>query len=251
MKTLKRFTCLLMILPSVTIAEEALIAVAANFRPVLDDLRVEFESSSRHRLNITSGSTGQLYAQITNGAPYDMLLAADQERPALLAQSVFGVAESRFTYATGRLAVWSADSNLILSNIQDSLLQERVRSVAIANPALAPYGVAARQSLAALDVWDLVAGNIVMGENVGQVHALVATGNAEIGVVALSFVLESGSSENAGFHAVPDHLHAPIRQDAILLQRGSRNEAAIEFMTFLRYSRIAHDLIASSGYGAG
>lgn len=229
-------------------ADEALIAVAANFTNVAKQLETEFEAISEHRITITTGSTGKLYAQIVNGAPYDVLLAADQERPALLEKSGDSVSGSRFTFASGRLALWSTDPDLIQSDLTATLAQEEIAVLAIANPALAPYGIASREALQSLHVWDTVRNKIVMGENVGQTHALVATGNAQAGIVALSLVLDRRVAPGIAHLVVPEDLHEPIRQDAVLLRHGYGNSAAKDFLSFLQ-SETGKTAIRSYGYG--
>jgi molybdate transport system substrate-binding protein len=229
-------------------AAEALVAVAANFTPALDALRVEFEATSPHTLKIVSGSTGKLYAQIVNGAPYDLFLAADAERPRLLEASNIGVAGTRFTYATGRLVAWSADSDLIDEDLAVTLARPQVRRISIANPALAPYGVAAHEVIEALDVAGAVEERIIMGENVAQAFTIAVTGNADVGIVALSTVLASRSRVGGTYAEIPASLHQPIRQDALLLAHGKANDAALAFMGFLQ-SDSARRRLADAGYG--
>lgn len=241
-------TFILLWVPLTVLADEAIVAVATNFNPVLEQLRDEFESVTDHEVEISSGSTGKLYAQILHGAPYDIFLAADRERPGLLEQSGFGVAGSRFTYANGHLALWSHDEALILDDISETMLQAAVRRVAIANPSLAPYGTAAQEALRSLGVLDEVAGKLVMGENIGQAFSMVATQNADIGMVALSHVLLMQQRLPGGHLRIPAEFHMPIRQDAILLAHGAENIAALEFMNFLK-SKPARARIASVGYG--
>lgn len=229
-------------------ADDALVAVAANFSQAMTELAAEFRAQTGHEVIVATGSTGTLYAQITNGAPYDVLLAADQERPALLEKSGVAVAGSRFTYATGRLVLWSANATLIRSDLQATLQQEAVGSVAIANPRLAPYGMASRESLEAMGAWDSVREKIVMGENVGQTFALVATGNAQLGFVSLSQVISADDKATLRYLPVSEDLHAPIRQDAVLLQHGRSNAAAIAFLRFLR-EPAGKAIISHNGYG--
>ena len=229
-------------------ADKALIAVAANFSGVAEQLEVAFEAGTDHEITIVSGSTGGLYAQILNGAPYDVLLAADQERPMLLEKSGEAVDGSRFTFASGRLALWSADSTLIKADLKATLQQEEIHALAIANPALAPYGIASREALQSLQVWEGVRDKLVMGQNVGQAHALIATGNAQVGVIALSQLINTDQVPGSSYLEVPKHLHAPIYQDAVLLRHGRENRAAIDFLVFLR-SSAGKDAISSSGYG--
>ncbi len=229
-------------------AEEALVAVATNFSKVAEQLENEFESRTRHDITITSGSTGILYAQVLNGAPYDVLLAADQERPLLLQDSGHAVDGSRFTFATGQLALWSADAALIQPDLLATLQQKEITALAIANPALAPYGTASREALQSLQVWDTLRDRIVMGENVGQTHALIATGNAQAGFVAVSLLTGPAEAPGKTYLPVPESLHSPIRQDAVLLRHGRSNVAAIDFLAFLQ-SVAGRAVILSNGYG--
>jgi molybdate transport system substrate-binding protein len=238
----------LLLMPTLARPAEAIVAVAANFAPALEALRGDFEATSPHVLKIVSGSTGKLYAQIINGAPFDLFLAADTERPRRLEASGDGVPGTRFTYATGRLAAWSAAPGLVDDDLARTFGQSRVRRISIANPALAPYGVAARQVIDALGVADAVEGRIVMGENVVQAFTIAVTGNADVGIVALSTVLAGGSRHGGRFVEIPASLHQPIRQDALLLAQGQENEAALAFVRFLQSDR-ARQRLASFGYG--
>ena len=242
-------TCLVMLaVTRPALAAEALIAVAANFSALAERLEVEFESRTDHDITIAIGSTGSLYAQIRNGAPYDVFLAADQERPTLLEKSGNAVDGSRFTFAEGRLALWSADGSLIKADLQTTLRQHEIHALALANPALAPYGNASREALQSLGVWDSVRDKVVMGQNVGQVYALIATGNAQAGFVALSQLISGDQAPGIAYLPVPRKLHAPIYQDAVLLRHGRQNMAAIDFLAFLQSSD-ARDAISSNGYG--
>jgi molybdate transport system substrate-binding protein len=213
-------------------AEEVTLAVAANFLIASRALKREFEASTGHRVNVTSGSTGQLYAQIVNGAPYDIFLAADQERPHLVAASGLGDAASVFTYAIGQLALWSGDPDRIHDGQMMAALQSDFRWFAIPEPDLAPYGAAARQALEKLGVWEELEPRIVKGQNVAQTFAMIETGNAQLGLVALSQALVYQGP--ASFRAVPAALYDPIRQDAILLSRAKDNDAARQFLEFLK-----------------
>ena len=243
-----RIGCLLLLALSVSVtsAGEALVAVAANFAEVMSELEQRFEAGGEHRLTVTVGSTGKLYAQIRYGAPFDILLAADQERPRLLAESGLAVAESQQTYALGRLVLWSADAQS-MDDGEQRLRVGSFRSLAIANPDLAPYGAAAVESLQAIGAYDGVRPRIVMGENIGQAHTMVATGNAELGLVALSYVISQRNGKPGGIWVVPGDLHAPIRQDAVLLTRAAGNQTAREFMQFLK-SAAARQVIEQYGY---
>lgn len=236
-----------MLFPLAAAADQALVAVATNFTTIAEQLRRDFESSSTHHIEISSGSTGKIYAQILNGAPYDVFLAADQERPQLLEASGAGIRGSRITYATGRLVVWSTDATIILADLAETLTQQRVKHIAIANPALAPYGDASRDVLQSLGIWNALEAKLVMGENVAQAYALVATGNAEAGLVARAYMVQPGARHTGKFLVVPAHLHNPIRQDAILLQRAADNLAARAFLAYLQ-SAAARSIIVNSGY---
>ncbi len=227
--------------------EEAVVAVAANFTEVVERLDADFERDSRHTVTVVAGSTGKLYAQIANGAPFDAFLAADQQRPERLEKEGLAVAGSRFTYATGRLTLWSRDPGRVGSDGAATLRQGKFRLLAIANPELAPYGAAAKQALEKLALWDRFKDRIVMGETIGQAHAMVASGNAELGFVALSSVLSPRTETKGSRWEVPPDLYAPIRQDAVLLSRAAGNAAARGFLAFLRSDK-AKALIESYGY---
>lgn len=229
-------------------AETALIAVAANFAVPLDALRPDFERAYGHELKIAIGSTGKLYAQIVKGAPFDVMLAADQARPRKLEREGHVVSGSRFTYATGRLALWSRNANLAGDDVAAVLREAKFRRLAMANPELAPYGLAARQTLEALRMGGRFKDKIVMAENIGQTFAMVSTGNAEAGFVALSSLLTPGVRITGRHWPVPPRLHQPIRQDAVLLRHGDGNPAAIDFLAFLKTPK-AGAVIARFGYG--
>lgn len=224
-------------------AEQATVAVAANFFLPMGELKAVFEADGIHALTVASGSTGQLYAQIVNGAPYDVFLAADSERPLRLADA--GLGSAPFAYALGRLALWTREPRLTDGLAVDVLAGGDFRRLAIANPRLAPYGVAARETLQSLGLWESLQAKIVFGENVGQAFAMAETRNAELGLVALSAtVLYPGG---AAYVTVPAEYHGPIRQDAILLNRGRGNPAALAFIDFLR-GIDARRLIMEAGF---
>ncbi|MGI9331034.1 MAG: molybdate ABC transporter substrate-binding protein [Gammaproteobacteria bacterium] len=214
-------------------AEQALIAVAANFSPVARELTAQFLASTGHRVTLATGSTGKLYAQIVNGAPFDVLLAADRRRPLLLENSGRGVAGSRRVYAIGRLSLWQPRDNALGEDAASVLRSGRFRSLAIANPQLAPYGEAARQTLAALGLTAPLSARIVMGENAAQAYALVASGNASLGLIATSQLRSAGSAISGHSWPVPASLHAPIIQELILLQQGAENPAAHAFVDYV------------------
>ena len=209
----------------------------------MDDLEISFEEDGIHELAVVYGSTGQLFAQIVNGAPYDVFLAADRERPRRLAD--MGLGNAPFTYAFGRLALWTREPGFIDSLTVSVLTRGDFRRLAIANPRLAPYGVAARETLHALGMWESLQAKIVFGENVGQAFAMAETRNAELGLVALSAAV--AYTNIATYVSVPPEYHGPIRQDAILLNRGRDNPAALAFIDFLR-GIDARRTIAEAGF---
>ena len=238
----------LLLAPAVCLPEHAIVATAANFRTTLDALKTEFESSTPHTLGTVSGSTGQLYAQILNGAPFDVFLAADQARPLRLAEGPRAVPGSRMTYAVGRLAVIARDSALMREDAAATLSQPGIGKLAIANPAIAPYGVASRQVIDELRLADNHFGTIVLGENVAQAMTMVRTGNVELGIVALSLAMVHAPAGDSLYVPVPAGWHGPVRQDAVLLTHGEGNAAARAFMAFLA-SADGRRIIAASGYG--
>lgn len=224
---------------------EARVAVAANFREAALEIGLEFETTTSHRVAYSFGSTGQLYAQIVQGAPFDVFLAADQIRPKEVVAQGLAVADSQFTYAVGRLALYSADPAFVTG--QNALAARRFLKLAIAEPALAPYGSAALEVLRSLRRYEDVRDRVVYGLNVAQAFQFVHTGNAELGFVALAQVarLPSGSR-----WVVPQGLHSPIAQDAVLLERGRDNPAAEAFCDFLVGSA-AGAILAKYGYERG
>ena len=227
--------------------EDAVVAVAANFTEVAKRLEKDFEGASGHTLTLVAGSTGKLYAQIANGAPFDAFLSADREAPARLEKEGQAVAGSRFTYAVGRLTLWSPEPDRVGSDGAATLKEGKFRLLAIANPELAPYGTAAKQTLEKLRLWERYKDRIVMGETIGQAHAMVASGNADLGFVALSSVLSPRNETKGSRWDVPAHLYTPLRQDAVLLARAAGNPAARGFLDFLRSAK-ARALIESYGY---
>jgi molybdate transport system substrate-binding protein len=224
---------------------EVRIAVAANFAPTLRELAREFSAETGHRVQISSGSTGKHYAQIHNGAAFDVFLAADSARPTRLEVEGVGVAGSRFTYAIGRLVLWVPGQTEI-GQPEGYLRTARFHRLAIANPRLAPYGLAAQQALETWQLWDRLQEKLVRGENVAQAYQFVATGNAQSGLVALSQLLQGDQAgHGAGaYRIISDELHDPIRQDALLLRSGAAAEA---FLQYLR-SEAAARMIRAAGY---
>lgn len=239
---------LLLGLPTGAVAAETRIAVAANFTGAVRALERAFEAEGPHRVTVSTGATGALYAQIRNGAPFHAFLAADSRRPRRLEAQGDAVAGSRFTYAVGRIVLWSPREGYVTGPA--SLHRRDFRHLAIANPRTAPYGLAARQTLIALGRWQALQDRIVRGENIAQAYQYVASGNAELGLVALSQV--SGAERPAGGSRwrVPERHHAPIRQQAVLLAAGRDNPAARAFLDFLQGPRAA-TIMARFGYAPG
>ena len=227
-------------------AETVLVAVAANFAGAAEAISAAFHDATGHEARITTGSTGKLYAQITEGAPFEVLLSADEQTPEKLEAEGQAVAGSRFTYATGGLTLWSVDAGLIGADAQVSLGSDKIRFLAIANPDLAPYGVAAKEVLTNLGLWGAVQPKIVLGQNVGQVFALANTGAADAAFVATSAL--HGADAPAGSRLdIPQALFTPLRQDAVLLTKGKDNAAAAAFIDFLKGDG-AKGIITDFGY---
>jgi molybdate transport system substrate-binding protein len=234
------FACLLH--PPV-FADEIRVAVASNFAPTLEKLAARFETTTAHTLTLISGSSGKHYAQITNGAPFDVFFSADSERPIKLEQENNAIAGSRFTYALGKLVLWSPNPDLIDAS-GEALNQNRFRHLAIANPKLAPYGLAAQQTLQQLGRWEALAPRLVRGENIEQCLQFVTSGNAELGFVAWSQIVANDELKTGSYWQVPTHLYSPIAQQAVLLKD---TPAAREFLNFVR-SAEARKMIQTSGY---
>lgn len=239
------FLFALMALAAAARAGEATVAVASNFTAPAKEIGALFERATGHRAVLSFGATGQLYTQIAQGAPYDVFLAADQDRPALAVKRGLAVRNSLHTYAKGRLALFSRERNRVRDG--SALLGAGGARVAIANPVTAPYGAAAIEAMRALGVYDALKPRLVRGTNITQAFQFVYTGNAELGFVALSQL----KSRPVGSHWVlPADLYPAIAQDAVLLRRGENNEAALAFLAFLQGD--AADAVKEKyGYGAG
>lgn len=221
-------------------------AVAANFTAPMKRVAADFEKATGHRATLSFGATGKLYAQITNGAPFDVFLAADDDTPAKLEKEGSAVSGSRFTYAIGKLVLWSAQPGVI--DAQGDVLKKNTFSkLAIAAPKLAPYGAAAIETMTKLGVMTALEPKLVTGESIGQAFGFVSTGNAELGFIALSQVFDGGKLKSGSAWVVPENLHTPIRQDAVLLTRGKDNKAAQALMAFLKTDQ-AKAVIRSFGY---
>lgn len=227
-------------------AAEVSVAVAANFTAPMQKIAVAFEQDTGHKAVLAFGSTGKFYAQIRNGAPFQLLLAADDETPARLEKEGLAAHGSRFTYATGRLVLWSRQPGLV--DAQGEVLRRGgFERIAMADPKLAPYGAAALQALGQLGVLERLQPRLVQGENIAQAYQFVATGNAALGFVALSQVMTEGRIATGSAWLVPANLHAPLRQDAVLLAAGRDKPAAVALAAYLRGDK-ARAIIRSYGY---
>ncbi|MDR1935817.1 MAG: molybdate ABC transporter substrate-binding protein [Candidatus Accumulibacter sp.] len=227
-------------------AAEVQVAVAANFTAPAKDIAAEFEKDTGHKATLSFGSTGQFYAQIGQGAPFEVFLAADDSTPAKLEQENQTVAGSRFTYAIGALVLWSAKEGFV-DDKGEVLKTGTFAHLSIADPEKAPYGVAAVETLTRLGLKDAFQAKIVKGNNISQAHQFISTGNAELGFVALSQVYKDGKITGGSAWIVPAKLHEPIRQDAVILAKGKDNAAASAFVDYLKGPK-AGKVIESYGY---
>ncbi|MGB0682207.1 MAG: molybdate ABC transporter substrate-binding protein [Magnetovibrionaceae bacterium] len=236
--------------PSAVADERVQIAVAANFTIVAKELEQAFEETRDVDLILSFGSTGKLFTQIALGAPFQVFLSADSDRPERAIAQGLAIAESRFTYATGRIALFSANKALVDDKGSILAKPDEIGRIAIANPKTAPYGRAAEQALAALGVLKALRPKLVRGDNIAQTYQFVSTGNADLGLVALSQVLGPKLDDTVvGSHwIVPETLYEPISQDAVLLQRGADSPGARAFLDFLK-SPAASAIITRYGYG--
>lgn len=222
------------------------IAVASNFSAPMRSIAEEFEKDTGHQVQLVFGSSGKLYAQIVNGAPFQVFLSADAKKPELLEHDGLALPGSRFTYARGALALWSAKPGYIDNN-SERLQKADFRYLAIANERLAPYGAAARDVMKNIQVWDRLREKLVTGENIAQTYQFVSSGNAELGFIALSQAIDELNSEKGSIWIVPQELHAPILQDAVLLNGGEDNSVAIALLDYLKTEK-AISLIRTYGY---
>lgn len=227
-------------------AEQVSVAVAANFTAPMQKIATAFEADTGHKAELSFGATGKFYAQITNGAPFQILLSADDTTPAKLEREGKVVANSRFTYAVGTLVLWSAKEGYV--DDKGAVLKTGdFKHLAIANPKLAPYGLAATQVMDKLGLTATLQPRFVQGENIAQTYQFVATGNAQLGFVALSQVMVDGRIAQGSAWQVPAEMHEPIRQDAALLETGKGNAAATALMQYLKTDK-AKNIIKSYGY---
>lgn len=227
-------------------AAEVSVAVAANFAAPMQKMAAAFEQDTGHKVSMAVGSTGRFYAQIKNGAPFQVLLAADDETPAKLEKEGAALKGSRMTYAVGRLVLWSQQAGLV-DDRGEVLRSERFNKLALADPKLAPYGLAAIETLTQLGLLDKLKPKFVQGENIAQTFQFVSTQNTQLGFVALSQVQSEGKITQGSAWVVPAHLHTPIRQDAIILNKGKDKPAAAALLEYLRSER-ARAIIRAHGY---
>lgn len=226
-------------------ADQTNVAVAANFTEAANEIGAAFKAETGHEAVFSFGATGQLYTQITQDAPFEVFLSADNVRTVKAVDEGFAVKGSDFTYAVGRIVLWSADAALVKG--EETLKTGTFAKIAVANPETAPYGAAAVEAMKALGVYDGLQARIVQGTNIAQTFQFVETGNAELGFVALSQVMAVAPAGGSRW-VVPQDLHAPIRQDAVLLRAGAGNPAATAFLVYLK-SPAAQQVIRSFGYG--
>ena len=234
-----------------TQAGEVMVAVAANFTAPMQKIAQAFEQDTGHKAQLAFGATGKFYAQIKNGAPFAVLLAADDETPARLEKEGLAVAGSRFTYATGRLALWSKSPNLV-DDKGEVLRSNRfeklgIQKIAIADPNLAPYGIAAMEVINKMGVQAVVTPKLVQGESIGQAYQFVSTENAQLGFVALSQIAIDGRITQGSAWVVPQSMHTPLKQDAVLLNSGKDNTAALALLKYLQADK-AKTIIRQYGY---
>lgn len=242
----KLFYGLLMALSVPALADEVQVAVAANFGAPMKAIAADFEKDTGHKANLAFGSSGKFYAQIKNGAPFQVFLSADDEKPAKLEKEGMTVAGSRFNYAIGTLVLWSAKPGFV-DDKGAVLAKGAFDHLALANPKLAPYGAAAMETLGKLGLTDKLQAKMVQGENIAQTFQFVSTGNAELGFVALSQVMKDGRIGSGSAWVVPATMHAPILQDAVILASGKGNVAAEALMKYLKSAK-AVAVIKSYGY---
>jgi len=226
-------------------AAEVKVAVAANFTDAAKEIGALFEKATGDKPVFSFGATGQLYTQITQDAPFEILLSADQKTPKKAIAEGFAANDSLFTYATGKLVLYSKNKSLVSG--EETLKEGKFTKISIANPETAPYGAAAIEVLKALGVYDALAPKIVQGNNIAQAYQFVETENAELGFVALSQVI---NKEGGSRWVVPSKLYKEIAQDAVLLKRGEGNPSAKAFLTFLKGTE-ARKVIEKYGYGVG
>jgi molybdate transport system substrate-binding protein len=237
---------LLLLTPCLSFADEVKVAVAANFAQPLEDIGKAFQADTGNTLLISSGATGKLFTQIQNGAPFEVMISADSKTPKKLVKAELALADTQFTYAKGKLVLWSADANMVDS--QGRVLKTaKFSHLAVGNPNTAPYGAAAYEALDKLGLIASLTPKLVQGENINQVKQFVDTGNAELGFVATSQVYKGGKLSKGSAWEVPLSFYSPLTQDAVLLKKGENNSAAVELLHYLKGDK-AKAIIHSYGY---
>ncbi len=227
-------------------AAEVLVAVAANFAAPMQKIAPLFEKDTGHKAILSFGATGSFYAQIKNGGPFQILLSADDETPLKLEKEGLGIVGYRFTYATGKLVLWSKQPGKV-DDAGQILKAGNFQRLAMANPKLSPYGMAAQETLAKLDLLQTVQPKIVQGDNIAQTYQFVFTENAQLGFVALSQIFADGKIAQGSAWVVPSHFHSPLQQDALLLNPGKNKPAAEALMNYLKSDK-AKNIIKAYGY---
>jgi molybdate transport system substrate-binding protein len=249
---MKRSLCKILLLSTLGVAagaalgDEVQVAVAANFTAPMQKIATEFEKDTGHKAQLIFGATGRFYAQIKSGAPYEVLLGADSETETKLVNEGSAVAGSQFTYAIGKLVLWSARPGIV-DDKGAVLKSASISHVAYCNPALAPYGAAAVEAMKSLGVFVPLQPKLVEGESIAQAYQFVVSGNAEIGFVALSQVYKDGKIPEGSVWVVPANLYSQIRQDAVILDKGKGHAAAIDLIKYLKSDK-AKAVIRSYGY---
>ncbi|MFZ2313534.1 MAG: molybdate ABC transporter substrate-binding protein [Methylobacter sp.] len=237
----------LLLLSQTSISATVLVAVASNFSKPMTEIAAEFEKATGHSAKLSFGSSGKFVSQLENGAPFEVLLSADETGRVKLEQAGLAVPGNHFTYALGKLVLWSATPGYV-DNQGQILATDSFKHLALADPKLAPYGAAAVDVLKGLNLQGKLSPLFVLGENIAQTHQFVSTGNAELGFVALSQVIDNGKIATGSGWIIPDDRHAPIRQDAVLLTQGAENPAAPALLDYLK-SAPALAIIEKYGYG--
>jgi molybdate transport system substrate-binding protein len=240
-------TCLLLLAAACVRAGDVQVAAASNLAAVVEKLSAAFTRDTGHRAVVALGSTGKFYAQIRHGAPFEVLLSADAETPRKLVADGLARGETQFTYALGRLVLWSARAEVV-DGRGEVLRQPGTGKLAIADPRLAPYGTAAVEVLQNLNVHEAWQPHLVTGESIGQAYQFAATGNARLAFIALSQVAVNGRIPRGSSWVVPARLYTPIQQDAVLLNAGADNPAATAFLVYLR-GNAARAILRNAGYG--
>lgn len=227
-------------------ADEVSVAVAANFTAPMQRIAADFEKATGHKAQLVFGSTGKFYAQIKSGAPFQVLLAADDETPTRLVKEGDGVAGSQFTYAIGKLVLWSPKPGFV-DDKGEVLKSGKFEHLSIANPKLAPYGLAAVETMKALGLADALQPRLVTGESIGQAQQFVVSGSAELGFIAFAQIHKDGKLIDGSYWLVPGKYHSPIRQDAVVLDKGKGSAAATALLGYLK-SDAAKAVIKAYGY---